>query len=509
MPRSTEAAAAALQAACARILAGRTAGPLEAGHRSRGQGDAAACRQRFGLPEALRGERPPGRAGLVHDVLTQARATALGALWLPGVARNLTAEARERPPPRGIGVWAQAAFRGHAPPDCPAVVAVALTALARQLVQPAEFVRQARLLSLALAQGLAEEGGSAPADPAGLGPAAAGARPSADPAGAAAAAEPGPGVQPAPLPAALMRDYRVYTTRHDRQVEAHELAAPAELAELRARLDRALAAQRPLLRRLAHELERRLLARQRRHWQLDQLQGQLDSSRLARLVTDPSRDDIYRVEVQAPFPQTVVTLLLDNSGSMQGHPITVAAVTADLLTRALERCGIKVEVLGYTTAAGADNAPARDWEAAGRPPGPGRLNALRHIVYKAADTPWRRARRHFALMLRAGLLRENIDGEALGWACQRLLRRPEARRVLIVISDGVPMDQRTLSVNPKTYLERHLHQVIGWLEGQTDIALYALGIGHPASRYYRRAIQLNHVDELGTVLVRRLGDWLT
>lgn len=521
MPCSTESAAAALQAACARTLAGRVepaaAGLPEPGRWTRGQGDAAACRRRFGLPEALRAERPPGRAGVIHDALAEARAIALGALWLPGVARNLTDEELKQPPATGIGAWARAAFRGQVAGDCPQVVAVALAALAQRLAQPDEFALQARVLSLALVQGMAAEVGRDGAEPAGSGPdavdePAAGARPSGeatdDPACAGPAAEPDPGVPPAPLPDALMRDYRVYTSRHDRQVEAQQLAAPAELAELRARLDGALMAHRQLLTRLAHGLARRLLARQRRHWQLDQLEGRLDASRLARLVADPSRADVYRVEAEAPFPRTVVTLLLDNSGSMRGHPITVAAVTADLLTRALERCGIKVEVLGYTTAAGADNAAARDWEAAGRPPGPGRLNALRHIIYKAADTPWRRARQHFGLLLQAGLLQENIDGEALAWACGRLLRRLEPRRVLIVISDGAPMDQRTLSVNPKTCLERHLHQVIDWIEGQTAIELYALGIGHPVSRYYRRAIQLSRVDELGTVLIRGLGEWL-
>ncbi|CAK0769211.1 cobaltochelatase CobT [Gammaproteobacteria bacterium] len=234
----------------------------------------------------------------------------------------------------------------------------------------------------------------------------------------------------------------------------------------------------------------------------------LDPSRLASFVANPCNIQVFRMEEDGPFRQTVVTLLLDNSGSMRGHPITVAALTADILARALERCGIKVEVLGYTTTDWKGGAPAREWEHAGRPPNPGRLNALRHIVYKGMDVPWRRARRSLGLMLKDGLLKENIDGEALWWACQRLVGRPEPRRILIVISDGAPMDKVTLAANPRDYLDRHLHQVVDWIEKNTNLELHAIGIGHQVARYYRNSVSLRNVDELGTVLVERFKAWL-
>jgi len=259
---------------------------------------------------------------------------------------------------------------------------------------------------------------------------------------------------------------------------------------------------------MAHQLQRLLLARQCRYWSQDHDDGHLDPSRLAPLIAAPTRAQVFRIEEESSFPRTCVTLLLDNSGSMRGHPITVAALTADILARALERCGIPVEILGYTTANWQDNAAAKAWEQEGHVADPGRLNALRHIIYKAMDTPWRRARRDLGLLLQDGLLKENIDGEAVAWAAQRLLRRPETRRLLIVVSDGAPMDKATHAANPRGYLDRHLHEVIAWLEKNTDIELRAIGIGHQVGRYYRHAIQLRNVDELGTVLVQRLGDWL-
>jgi len=249
-----------------------------------------------------------------------------------------------------------------------------------------------------------------------------------------------------------------------------------------------------------------LMAQQQRSWEFDLEEGLLDAGRLARVVTNPTQSLSFKREKETQFRDTVVTLLIDNSGSMRGRPITIAAMTADLLARTLERCGVKVEILGFTTSQWKGGQSRKLWTDAGKPTSPGRLNDLRHIIYKAADMPWRRARRNLGLMLREGILKENIDGEALAWAHNRLAARREQRRILMVISDGAPVDDSTLSVNPGNYLEQHLRDVISFIENNSEIQLLAIGIGHDVTRYYRRAVTLMDADELGGAVMSQLTD---
>jgi cobaltochelatase CobT len=258
--------------------------------------------------------------------------------------------------------------------------------------------------------------------------------------------------------------------------------------------------------RLANRLQRLLLAQQNRAWEFDLEEGLLDPARLSRVVVDPMHPLSFKREKDTDFRDTVVTLLLDNSGSMRGRPITVAATCADILARTLERCGVKVEILGFTTRAWKGGQSRETWLAAGKPPNPGRLNDLRHIIYKAADAPWRRARKNLGLMMREGLLKENIDGEALDWAHKRLLARPESRKILMMISDGAPVDDSTLSVNPGNYLERHLRWVIEDIETRSPVELIAIGIGHDVTRYYRRAVTIVDAEELGGVMTEKLAE---
>jgi cobaltochelatase CobT len=300
-------------------------------------------------------------------------------------------------------------------------------------------------------------------------------------------------------------DYRVFTTRFDEVIHAAELCDEAELTRLRAYLDQQLTHLQGAVTKLANRLQRRLMAQQSRSWDFDQEEGLLDAARLARVVVNPGHSLSYKVERDTEFRDTVVTLLLDNSGSMRGRPISIAAICADILARTLERCGVKVEILGFTTRAWKGGQAREKWLADGRPPSPGRLNDLRHIVYKQADEPWRRARRNLGLMMREGLLKENIDGEALLWAHARLVARPEERRVLMVISDGAPVDDSTLSVNSGTYLERHLRQVIGWIEARSPVELLAIGIGHDVTRYYSRAVTIMDAEQLGGTMVEQLA----
>ncbi|HEY1605382.1 MAG TPA: cobaltochelatase subunit CobT [Allosphingosinicella sp.] len=300
-------------------------------------------------------------------------------------------------------------------------------------------------------------------------------------------------------------DYRIYTIRYDEQVEAPELCDEEELGRLRAYLDQQLVHLQGAVTKLANRLQRRLMAQQSRSWDFDQEEGLLDSARLARVVVNPAHSLSYKVERDTEFRDTVVTLLIDNSGSMRGRPISIAAISADILARTLERCGVKAEILGFTTRAWKGGQSREKWLADGRPPNPGRLNDLRHIVYKAADEPWRRARRNLGLMMREGLLKENIDGEALLWAHNRLIARPEERRILMVISDGAPVDDSTLSVNSGTYLERHLRQVIGWIEARSPVELVAIGIGHDVTRYYSRAVTIMDAEQLGGTMIEQLA----
>jgi cobaltochelatase CobT len=299
--------------------------------------------------------------------------------------------------------------------------------------------------------------------------------------------------------------YKVFTTSHDEVVSAPDLCEPEELERLRAYLDQQLASLSSVVSRLANRLQRRLLAKQNRAWTFDLEEGILDTSRLTRVVVDPTAPLSFKEEKDMEFRDTVVTLLLDNSGSMRGRPIMVAAVCADILARTLERCGVKVEILGFTTRAWKGGMSRDDWIKEGKPPQPGRLNDLRHIVYKAADEPWRRARKNLGLMMREGLLKENIDGEALVWAHHRLMGRPEQRHILMVISDGAPVDDSTLSVNSGHYLERHLRTVIAEIEQNSPVELLAIGIGHDVTRYYRRAVTIVDVEQLGGVMTENLA----
>jgi len=299
--------------------------------------------------------------------------------------------------------------------------------------------------------------------------------------------------------------YRVFTTEFDEVVQVEELCGPSELARLRAQLDQHLARYEGMIGRIANRLQRKLLAQQTRSWTFDLEEGILDTARLARVVVNPTTPLSYKQEKETEFRDTVVTLLIDNSGSMRGRPIAVAAMSAEILARTLERCGVKVEILGFTTRAWKGGQSREAWLRAGKPPNPGRLNDLRHIVYKAADAPWRRARRGLGLMLREGLLKENIDGEAILWAHQRLLARPEQRRILMVISDGAPVDDSTLSANPGNYLERHLREVIAWIEANSDVELLAIGIGHDVTRYYRRAVTISDPEQLGGAMLDQLS----
>ena len=300
--------------------------------------------------------------------------------------------------------------------------------------------------------------------------------------------------------------YNVYTTKFDEIIDAEDLCDAEELARLRAYLDQQLHQMQGVVSRLANRLQRRLQAKQNRSWNFDLEEGYLDPARLSRVITDPTQPLSYKMESDTKFRDTVVTLLLDNSGSMRGRPITVAAMCADILARTLERCNVKTEILGFTTRAWKGGQARETWMANGKPGHPGRLNDLRHIVYKNADAPWRRARRNLGLMMREGLLKENIDGEALIWAHNRLLARGEQRRIMMVISDGAPVDDSTLSVNAGNYLEKHLRNVIEDIETQSPVELIAIGIGHDVTRYYRRAVTIVDAEQLGGAMTDKLAE---
>ena len=300
-------------------------------------------------------------------------------------------------------------------------------------------------------------------------------------------------------------DYKAYTTKFDEVIEAPELCDHEELDRLRAYLDSQLAGLQGIVTRLANRLQRRLMAQQNRSWDFDQEEGLLDAARLTRVVVSPGHALSYKIERDTDFKDTVVTLLIDNSGSMRGRPISIAAISADILARTLERTGVKTEILGFTTRAWKGGQSREAWLADGRPANPGRLNDLRHIIYKKADEPWRRARRNLGLMMREGLLKENIDGEALLWAHNRLLARPEDRRILMVISDGAPVDDSTLSVNTAGYLEGHLRKVIDWIEKQSPVQLAAIGIGHDVTRYYKKSVTIMDVEQLGGTIIEQLA----
>jgi cobaltochelatase CobT len=301
-------------------------------------------------------------------------------------------------------------------------------------------------------------------------------------------------------------EYHPYIAKFDETIAAEDLCEPEELDRLRGYLDKQLSHLQGVVSRLANRLQRRLMAQQNRAWEFDLEEGLLDPARLSRVVIDPMHPLSFKREKDTQFRDTVVTLLLDNSGSMRGRPITVAATCADILARTLERCGVKVEILGFTTRAWKGGQSREAWLAGGKPANPGRLNDLRHIIYKSADAPWRRARKNLGLMMREGLLKENIDGEALDWAHKRLLARTEQRKILMMISDGAPVDDSTLSVNPGNYLERHLRWVIEEIETRSPVELIAIGIGHDVTRYYRRAVTIVDAEELGGVMTEKLAE---
>jgi len=300
--------------------------------------------------------------------------------------------------------------------------------------------------------------------------------------------------------------YRAYTRAFDEEIGAEDLCDPEELSRLRQQLDQQLQNLQGVVSRLANRLQRRLMAQQTRAWEFDLEEGMLDAGRLARVIVNPMQSLSYKHERDTAFRDTVVTLLIDNSGSMRGRPITVAAMCGDILARTLERCAVKVEILGFTTRAWKGGQSRDRWVQDGKPRNPGRLNDLRHIIYKSADAPWRRARKNLGLMLREGLLKENIDGEALLWAYRRLMARSEHRRILMVISDGAPVDDSTLSINPGNFLERHLREVIREIEGRDFVELIAIGIGHDVTRYYRRAVTIVDAEELGGTMMKKLSE---
>lgn len=535
--------------------------------RLRGRADAQALRLRYHEARLHALDELEGKqARAAYEAIEQARVEALGQRGLPGVSANITAmidqhcrdrrfdraTSREQAPlAEALRVLARERLCGSPPP--PAAQAMAelwrpffdtrvaprLDALREHLRDERAFAAGLRELIGALGLGgpgseareqlkLARREGAAgeedaPQQPQPGGAAAPDAHPAfrqASPgrcegkraAAADLAAEPeradaeaGDPARDAPSPRGQGASYRAYTTAFDQTVGAEDLCDASELHRLRARLDRELARLPELVGRLATRLQRRLLARQMRDWAFDLEEGWLDPGRLERIVVSPDHGLSFRMEKASAFRDSVVGLLIDNSSSMRGRPLAVSAMSADILARTLERCGIKVEILGFTTRTWKGGRAREQWGRDGRPLAPGRLAELRHIIYKAADTPWRRARRNLGLMLRDGLPKENIDGEALLWAHRRLLARHEERRILVVVSDGAPADDATLSANPGDYLERHLHEVIAWIEQRSPVELLAIGIGHDVTRHYRRAVTLRDADELGAAMLEQLS----
>ena len=303
----------------------------------------------------------------------------------------------------------------------------------------------------------------------------------------------------------LNQDYKIFTNQYDEISKAENLEKKEEILKLRKSLDQQLLTFHDLITKLANKLQRQLLAIQKRSWEFDLEEGLLDTSRLTRIIMDPYSSLSFKKEKDLKFKDTIVTLLIDNSGSMRGRPITIAAICADILSRTLERCSVKVEILGFTTKNWKGGKSREIWNKNNKPKNPGRLNDLRHIVYKSADTQWRMAKNNLGLMLKEGILKENIDGEAINWAFSRLKKRKEERKILMVISDGAPVDDSTLSVNSGDYLEKHLKRTVKYIENRSDVEILAIGIGHDVSRYYSKAIKITDVQELGDVMIDQLS----
>jgi len=304
----------------------------------------------------------------------------------------------------------------------------------------------------------------------------------------------------------LKEKYKIFTSKFDEIKNAEDLENEEEIVRLRKNLDQQLTNLQSLIAKLANKLQRQLLAKQNRSWEFDLEEGILDASKLSRIVADPFHSLSYKMEKETEFKDTIVTLLIDNSGSMRGRPISVAAICADILSRTLERCSVKVEILGFTTKNWKGGKSREKWNSNNKPFKPGRLNDLRHIIYKSADTPWRQAKKNLGLMLKEGLLKENIDGEALLWAFKRIVKRKEERKIMMIISDGAPVDDSTLSVNSGDYLEKHLKQTVKWIEENSNVEVLAVGIGHDVTRYYRKAIKIADVQELGDVMINQLTE---
>jgi cobaltochelatase CobT len=495
----------------------------------RAYADRLAVRRRFHDAAVDRSHRPPeDRAAALFAALEQARLDAIGADWLAGVAHNLLGHpGRDRDAMRWLAFEAIGARQ--APASMRDDVARLRAALPSSLLDRLGALSGARSNQQAFAAAAAAWAIDAvrdvPADAAGGGPGAVPLPPRSgrhlprrgNPGGTAAAlrkraadervASEGEGRASGAnmdLSAATAVDYRAFTTAHDRVVNAATLARRDELADLRKRLDAELSAIRPIIARLAKRLMRVLLARQTRRWQFDLEEGVLDGSRLAPFVASRGNARPFKAEQESPFPSTVVTLLIDHSGSMRGRPMLIAALTVEIFARVLERCGVRCEVLGFTTRDWDGGAPARAWAERGYPADPGRLNALEHIVIKSADMPWRRARVALGLFLHDEMLKENIDGEAVAWAHGRLLTRPELRRILVVVSDGTPMDEATLAANGHEYLERHLLSVVQQIESRSPVQLAAIGIGHNVSAFYENATTIARMEQLGPALTDKL-----
>ena len=532
----------------------------------RGTGDAYALRKAYHEEKVHNQFRPPSADGsAAFEAAEQARVEAIGSLAMKGVKANLAAGLEQRLIQRGlgkarareevpmsdaVGLMVREALTGEKPPASVAAsvdlwrpfiqerAGADLAKLSGALRDQKAFARLTRTMLNHLAMGDqsdGEGGDDAEGDSSGEnedgedqeqrqdGESATSEFSEADGedgeeieteiAGEqsedlADATEPEDGVRPArqDAPFAHQDDwgYKIFTAEFDEEIAAEDLCEAEELARLRNFLDQQLSSLSGVVSRLANKLQRLLLAQQNRHWEFDLEEGLLDTSRLTRIVIDPMHPLSFKREKDTEFRDTIVTLLLDNSGSMRGRPIMVAAMCADILGRTLERVGVKTEILGFTTRAWKGGQAREKWLAAGKPPQPGRLNDLRHIVYKAADQPWRRAKRNLGLMMREGLLKENIDGEALMWAHNRIVGRPEQRKILMVISDGAPVDDSTLSVNAGNYLERHLRRVIEEIEEKSDVELTAIGIGHDVTRYYRKAVTIVDAEQLGGAMTEQL-----
>jgi cobaltochelatase CobT len=470
-------------------------------------------------------------AAALFDAVEQARLDALGAQWLPGIARNLLAHPGADEDgmrwlvfetlSRHTAPKDKAALAARVRAELPTTLLDGLTSLqsaardqAAFATAAAEWVRAAR--TYVRRHQSAEQAGQTFAlplhyidkyqrrgryeSPAGAASRRAGKEPGLHTAGDDGASPAGAVVDPTGQDVG----YRVFTTAHDRVVNAATLASRDELEQLRRTLDAELSATRTTVARLAKRLLRVLMARQVREWRFDRDEGLLDASRLAPMIASRGLVRPFKEETDSPFPSTVVTLLIDHSGSMRGRPMQIAALTVEIFVRVLERCNVKCEVLGFTTREWDGGEPGREWAAAGYPENPGRLNALEHIIIKGADVPWRRARAGLGLFMRDGELKENIDGEALTWAHRRLLARSETRRILVVVSDGMPTDEATLAANGYDYLDAHLRQVIDDIEARSPVQLAAIGIGHDVSRFYRNATRVARIDDLGPALTTKL-----